>query len=69
MKPAIRMLLATLFVLILAAPPSGHAQTKTQKTSSTGAAPSETDIQKKTCSRTSTSCAGTCASKRLKSWA
>jgi hypothetical protein len=47
MKPAIRTLLATLFVPILAAPPAGHAQTKTQKTSSTGAAPSETDIQKK----------------------
>jgi len=47
MKLAIRMLLATLFVLILASPPSGHAQTKAQKTSSTGAAPSEADIQKK----------------------
>jgi hypothetical protein len=40
MKLAIRMLLATVFVLILASPPSGHAQTKAQKTSSTGAAPS-----------------------------
>jgi hypothetical protein len=47
MKLAIRMLLATLFVLILASPPSGHTQTKAQKTSSTGAAPSEADIQKK----------------------
>jgi hypothetical protein len=47
MKLAIRMLLATLFVLILASPPSGHAQTKAQKTSSTGAAPPEADIQKK----------------------
>jgi hypothetical protein len=47
MNLAIRMLLATLFVLILASPPSGHAQTKAQTTSSTGAAPSEADIQKK----------------------
>ena len=47
MKLAIRMLLATLFVLILASPPSGHAQTKAQKTGSTGATPSEADIQKK----------------------
>ena len=47
MKLAIRMLPATLFVLILASPPSGHAQTKAQETSSTGAAPSEADIQKK----------------------
>ena len=47
MKLAIRMLPATLFVLILASPPSGHAQTKAQKTSSTDAAPSEADIQKK----------------------
>jgi hypothetical protein len=47
MKLAIRRLLATLFVLVLASPPSGHAQTKAQKTSSTGATPPEADIQKK----------------------
>jgi hypothetical protein len=47
MKLAIRILLATLFVLILASPPSGHTQTKAQKTSSTGATPPEADIQKK----------------------
>jgi hypothetical protein len=47
MKLAIRILLATLFVLILASPPSGHTQTKAQKTSSTGATHPEADIQKK----------------------
>ncbi|MGB2664425.1 MAG: hypothetical protein WAK48_10500, partial [Candidatus Acidiferrum sp.] len=46
-KLAIRMLLATLFVLILASPPSGHAQTTTQKTTSKAATPSEADTQKK----------------------
>jgi hypothetical protein len=47
MKLSIRMLLATLFVLILASPPSGHAQTTAQKPTSTAAAPSEPDTQKK----------------------
>src|SRR4029077_13987646 len=43
----IRMLLATLFVLIRASPPSGHAQTTAQKPTSKTAAPSEPDNQKK----------------------
>ena len=47
MKLSIRMLLATLFVLIFVSPPSGHAQTTTQKPTSTAAAPSEPDTQKK----------------------
>ncbi len=47
MKLSIRMLLATLFVLILASPPSGHAQTTAQKPTSTAAAPSEPDTQNK----------------------
>jgi hypothetical protein len=47
MKLAIRMLLATLFVLILASPPSCHAQPTAQKPTSTAAAPSEPDTQKK----------------------
>jgi hypothetical protein len=41
------MLLATLFVLIPASPPSGHAQTTAQKPTSTAAAPSEPDMQKR----------------------
>jgi len=49
MKPLIRMFLATLFVPILGSPPSGHAQTTTQKTTSKAATatPSEADTQKK----------------------
>jgi hypothetical protein len=47
MKLSIRMLLATLFVLIFASPPSGHAQTTAQKPTSTAAAHSEPDTQKK----------------------
>ena len=47
MKPLIRMFLATLFVFVLGSPPSGHAQTTTQKTTSKAATPSEADIQKK----------------------
>jgi hypothetical protein len=49
MKPLIRMFLATLFVLILGWPPSGHAQATTQKTTSKAATatPSEADTQKK----------------------
>ena len=46
MKLAIRILLATLFVLILASPPSGHAQTTTQKTTSKAATSSEADYTK-----------------------
>ncbi len=44
MKPSIRMLLATLFALVLGSPPSGHAQTS-QKTLQ-GHSPSEADTQK-----------------------
>ena len=47
MKLSIRMLLATLFVLILVPPPSGHVQTTAQEPTSTAAAPSEPDTQKK----------------------
>jgi hypothetical protein len=47
MKPLIRMFLAALFVFVLGAQPSGHAQTTTQKTTSKTATPSETDTQKK----------------------
>jgi len=47
MKLSIRMLLATLFVLVFASPPSGHAQTTAQKPTGTAAAPSEPDTQKK----------------------
>jgi hypothetical protein len=47
MKPLIRMFLATLFVLVLGSPPSGHAQTTTQKTTSKAATSSEADTQKK----------------------
>ncbi len=47
MKLSIRMLMATLFVLMLASRPSGHAQTTAQKPTSTAAAPSEADTQKK----------------------
>ena len=47
MKPLIRMFLATLFVFVLGSPPSGHAQTTTQKTTNKAATPSEADTQKK----------------------
>ena len=47
MKPLIRMFMATLFVLVLGSPPSGRAQTTTQKTTSKAATPSEADTQKK----------------------
>ena len=47
MKPLIRMFLAALFVFVLGAQPSGHAQTTTHKTTSKAATPSEADTQKK----------------------
>jgi hypothetical protein len=46
MKLVIRMLLATLFVLVLGSPRSGHTQTTTQKTTSKATVPSEADAQK-----------------------
>jgi len=47
MKRSIRMCLATLFVLVLGSPPSGDAQTTTQKKTSKATVPSEADAQKK----------------------
>ena len=47
MKFSIRMLPATVFVLILASPTFSHAQTTAQTTTSKAAAPSESDTQKK----------------------
>jgi len=49
MKLSVRMFLATLFVLVLGSPRTGHAQTTTQKTTSKAATatPSEADTQKK----------------------
>jgi len=46
MKLSIRMFLATLLVLVLGSPRSGHTQTTTQKTTSKATVPSEADAQK-----------------------